>query len=178
MTSLLIVDDDKVFCEVLAESLSRRGYETRLAHDVAQAAAIAEDFAPEWVLLDLKMHGPSGLALIPQLLAVDPQTRIVVLTGYASIATAVEAIKLGAIHYLAKPVSTDDIIAAFNRGEGDPNLPVTPETSRLLIAEREHVLNVFERNHRNISATARELGLHRRTLQRKLEKMPGNYKNG
>jgi two-component system response regulator RegA len=105
------------------------------------------------------------------LLGVDAQTRIVVLTGYANIVTAVEAIKLGAVHYLAKPVSTEEIIAAFHKADGDPKTPVVAETLKLDEAEREHIVTVFERNKRNISATARELGLHRRTLQRKIDKL-------
>ncbi len=171
MTSLLIVDDDKTFCTVLEGSMSKRGHEIRLAHDVPQAILIAEEFNPEWVLVDLKMPGASGLELIPKLLAIDTQTRIVVLTGYANIATAVEAIKLGAVHYLSKPVATDDIIAAFHKQEGDPKTPVVVESLKLDAAEREHILAAFERNQRNISATARELGMHRRTLQRKMDKI-------
>jgi two-component system response regulator RegA len=171
MTSLLIVDDDKTFCSVLEASMTRRGHDTRLAHDAAQALTVAQAFMPEWVLVDLKMPGASGLSLIPLLLDIDPATRIVVLTGYAGFTTAVEAIKLGAVHYLAKPVSTDDIITAFARQEGDAHIPVEAETLPLNVAERDHILGAFERNHRNISATARELGMHRRTLQRKLDKM-------
>lgn len=171
MTSLLLVDDDTTLCAVLAESFAKRGYEVRTAHDVPHAAQTATDFEPEWVLVDLKMPGPSGLELIPKLLAIDPETRVVVLTGYAAIHTAVEAIKLGAIHYLSKPVTTDEIITAFQRREGDPTTPVEPETMTLGTAEREHILATLKRNQKNISATARELGLHRRTLQRKLDKM-------
>jgi ActR/RegA family two-component response regulator len=110
-------------------------------------------------------------ALIPQLLEIDPETRIVVLTGYANISTAVEAIKLGAIYYLSKPVSTDEIIAAFHKQEGNPKTPVGTETLKLGMAEREHIVTALERNRRNVSATARELGMHRRTLQRKLDKL-------
>ena len=171
MTSLLIVDDDKTFCTVLAESMNRRGHETRTAHNVVEAVAIADEFTPEWALVDLKMPGASGLELIPKLLGIDPETRIVVLTGYAGIATAVEAIKLGAIHYLSKPISADDIIAAFHKEEGDPKIPVDSESLTYDKAERDLILSAFERNHRNISATARELGMHRRTLQRKMDKM-------
>jgi len=171
MTSLLIVDDDKAFCEVLGESLGKRGHEIRIAYNVLDAVNIAEEFNPEWVLADLKMPGGSGLELIPMILEIDSETKIVVLTGYAGITTAVEAIKLGAIHYLSKPVSTDEIIAAFHKNEGDPNVPVESETLSLDVAEREHIIAALERNNQNISATARELGMHRRTLQRKLGKM-------
>jgi two-component system response regulator RegA len=171
MTSLLIVDDDKTFCSVLADNLKKRGHEIMLAHNVNDAVKIALEFNPEWVLADLKMPGASGLELIPELLAIDAATRIVVLTGYANINTAVEAIKLGAVHYLAKPVATDDIIAAFDKNEGNPKAPVELEALPLSAAEREHILNILQRNGNNISATARELGMHRRTLQRKLDKM-------
>ncbi|MDX1974554.1 MAG: response regulator [Rickettsiales bacterium] len=171
MNSILIVDDDKDFCVALCDSFIKRGYECQLAHYVTQALQVAEHFNPEWVLVDLNMPGPSGLELIAQLLAIDPATRIVVLTGYANINTAVEAIKLGAIHYLSKPVSTEEIIAAFHKQEGDPTVAILPENLKLDAAEREHILTAYERNSRNISATARELGMHRRTLQRKLDKI-------
>lgn len=171
MTSILIVDDDKAFCTVLKESLAKRRHEIRIANNITQAVVIAEEFNPEWVLVDLKMPGGSGLELIPKLLEIDSKTKVVVLTGYAGITTAVEAIKLGAIHYLSKPVSTDEIIAAFHKNEGDPNTPVESETLPLELAEREYILTILNKNHKNISATARELGMHRRTLQRKLEKL-------
>ena len=171
MTTLLIVDDDRELCALLAASFEKRGHEVRTAHDVAQAESVARDFNPEWALIDLKMPGASGLELIGRLLEIDPATRIVVLTGYASVATAVEAIKLGAVHYLAKPVGTEEIVAAFHKQDGDPTTPVISETLRLDAAEREHIASAFERNQRNISATARELGMHRRTLQRKLDKL-------
>lgn len=171
MTSILIVDDDKAFTEVLSASLSKRGHEIRIAHNVADAINIAEEFNPEWVLADLKMPGASGLELIPKILEIDSKTKIVVLTGYAGITTAIEAIKLGAIHYLSKPVSTDEIIAAFYKDEGNPNIPVESGALPLEKAEREHILNTLKKNNNNISVTARELGLHRRTLQRKLEKI-------
>lgn len=171
MTSLMIVEDDKDFCEALAASLGKRGHEIRTAHNVADAVSVAEEFNPEWVLADLKMPGGSGLELIPKLLEIDSKTKIVVLTGYAGISTAIEAIKLGAIHYLSKPVSTDEIIAAFDKDEGDPSIPVGEDSLTRRAAEREHILAVLKRNNSNISATARELGMHRRTLQRKLDKI-------
>jgi two-component system response regulator RegA len=168
---ILIVDDDKDFCKALQESLLKRGYESKLAHNVDEASKTAQEFNPKWALVDLHMPKTSGLELIPHLLEIKPQIRIVVLTGYANIATAVEAIKLGAVHYLSKPVATDEIIAAFSKQEGNPKTPVEAENLKLDVAEREHILAAFERNHRNISATARELGMYRRTLQRKLDKL-------
>jgi len=171
MTSILIVDDDKDFRTVLADHFTKRGFEVRSANDVANAAKIAEEFTPEWVLVDLKMPGISGLELIPKLLDIDPATRIVILTGYAGIATAVEAIKLGAIHYLSKPIGTEEIIAAFAKDDGNPKVPIESLESTLEETERRRILSAIERNKHNISAAARELGLHRRTLQRKLEKL-------
>lgn len=172
MTSLLIVDDSVTLCEVLRDAFTRRGFEVRTAHNVAEALEVARSFTPEYVVLDLKMPGDSGLTLIPPLLAIDPYTRIVVLTGYAHITTAVEAIKLGAMHYLAKPVDADAILAAFEKEEGDPHVPVESAVTSLNKLEWNYLKAALERNQGNISVTARELGVHRRTLYRKLDKMP------
>ncbi|MEK7716317.1 MAG: response regulator, partial [Pseudomonadota bacterium] len=122
--SLLLVDDDDTFCQVLSAALERRGFGVRVAHNVAEGLAAAEGDAPEFAVIDLKMPGPSGLELVKKLKALDPHTRIVVLTGYASVATAVEAIKLGATHYLAKPADADEIVAAFSRASGNAAVPV------------------------------------------------------
>ncbi len=168
--TLLIADDDTLFCEVLAPMLADREFDVTLAHSVEGAVEKAQHFQPEYVLVDLKIPGGSGLTLIPRLLAIDPYTRIVVLTGFATIATAVEAIKLGAQHYLAKPVNVNDIIDAFNRQEGNPNLPIESESRTLYSLSQEHIRATLKRNNYNISATARDLGMHRRTLQRRLEK--------
>lgn len=170
MKSILIVDDDTVFCEVLSAMLGGRNFEVMVAHHVEEALETARNFQPEYALIDLKMPGDSGLTLIPKLLSIDPYTKIVVLTGFATIATAIEAIKLGALHYLAKPVGVDDIIHAFGRHEGNPLTPIEPQLRTLHRINQEHIRTVLERNHFNISATARELGMHRRTLQRKLDK--------
>ncbi len=175
MKSLLIVDDDVTFASMMAERLSGIGFEVKYTHDVASATTMATEFNPEYALVDLKMPGESGLELIAKLIAIDPETRIVVLTGYAGITTAVEAIKLGAVHYLAKPVSTQEIIDAFHKNEGDPTVPVEVEAVSWNVAEHEHIISSFMRNNQNISATARELKMHRRTLQRKLDKIPGRY---
>lgn len=171
MTSILVVDDDRAFGEVLAGALQAQGHEVQCANNVTRALSIAQEFNPEWVLVDLQMPGQSGLELIPQLLEIDPGTIIVVLTGYATIATAVEAIKLGAVHYLSKPVSTEEILSAFSNHKPDPTIPIQPGNQTLLEAERDHIANAYERNGRNISATARELKMHRRTLQRKMDKL-------
>ncbi len=170
--SLLLVDDDPIFRDVLATALRRRGFTVRTAHDVASATALAEADPPEYAVVDLRMPGPSGLKLVATLRRLDPETRIVVLTGYASIATAVEAIKLGATHYLAKPADADEIVAALNRGEANPELGVTAQPLSVDRLEWEHIQRVLAEHEGNISATARALKMHRRTLQRKLAKRP------
>jgi two-component system response regulator RegA len=134
--------------------------------------AMATQQPPEFAVVDLKMPGASGLALIERLIQLDAETRIVMLTGYASIATAVEAIKLGAVHYLAKPVDADQVVAAFSRTSGDPAMAVTDQPLSIDRMEWEHIQRVLSENDNNVSATARALQMHRRTLQRKLGKRP------
>lgn len=170
--SLMLVDDDETFSRVLKKALTRRGFDVTVAHDVDAALAMAEENAPEYAVVDLKMPGPSGLVLVKRLKELDEETRIVMLTGFASIATAVEAIKLGAIHYLAKPADADQIIAAFEREGGDEGVPVTPQPLSVDRLEWEHIQRVLAEHQGNISATARALKMHRRTLQRKLGKHP------
>ncbi len=170
--SLLLVDDDNAFCEVMAKALRRRGFEVTVAHDVESASRLAEEEPPEYALVDLKMPGDSGLALVRHLNALEPATRIVMLTGYAGIATAVEAIKLGATHYLAKPVDADEVVAAFSKAEGNASIPVAPTPLTMNRLEWEHIQRVLGEHDGNISATARALNMHRRTLQRKLAKSP------
>lgn len=169
---LLVVDDDPTFCRVLQRAMQRRAYEVIVAHDVASAIRLADVHLPEYAVVDLKMNGASGLELVRYLHQLDGQTRIVVLTGYASIATAVEAIKLGATHYLAKPANADDIVAAFARTEGDADLAVSDNPLSVDRLEWEHIQRVLQEQDGNISATARALKMHRRTLQRKLAKYP------
>ena len=171
--SLLLVDDDEVFSRVLGRALERRGFEVTVAHGVAEAIALAQANPPEYAVVDLKMEGgASGLTLIPRLKALDGETRVVVLTGYASVATAVEAIKLGATHYLAKPVGAEEVVAALGRVAGDPGVDVSGEHLSVERLEWEHIQKVLAENGGNISATARALKMHRRTLQRKLGKRP------
>lgn len=170
--SLLLADDDPTFCEVMAHALRRRGFEVTVAHDVESASRIAAADPPEYALVDLKMPGDSGLTLVRCLNNLDRTTRIVVLTGYASISTAVEAIKLGAIHYLAKPVDADEVMAAFDKAAGDENTPVAHTPLSVPRLEWEHIHRVLDEHEGNISATARALNMHRRTLQRKLAKRP------
>lgn len=172
LPTLLIVDDDRDFCRVLARAMEKRGFAVSVAHGVEDAKWAAKENPPEYALVDLKMPGPSGLTLVQYLRHLDPETRIVVLTGYASIATAVEAIKLGATHYLAKPVAADDIVAAFHKDQGDQSAPVREEPLPLRRLEWEHIQKVLMENNGNISATAKQLKVHRRTLQRRLAKYP------
>ncbi|WP_082699783.1 response regulator transcription factor [Novosphingobium barchaimii] len=168
--SLLIVEDDPTFARTLRRSFERRGYRVASAAspDEARTLFLAEDF--EFAVVDLKLGAGSGLAVVEALHAHAPQTRIVVLTGYASIATAVEAIKLGAAHYLAKPSNTDDIEAAFGNLRGNASIPVEGRKSSIKTLEWEYIHQTLVECDFNISETARRLGLHRRTLARKLEK--------
>ena len=169
--SLLLVDDDTTFCKVLSAALERRGFAVTVAHNVEQAAPIAEASPPEFAVVDLKMGGAPGLVLVKLLHELDPNTRIVVLTGYASIATAVEAIKLGATQYLSKPANADEIVAAFDHAP-DSNAPLKTQPAQIERLEWEHIQRVLREHEGNISATARALNMHRRTLQRKLAKPP------
>ncbi|MBI1989559.1 MAG: response regulator transcription factor [Betaproteobacteria bacterium] len=170
--SLLLVDDDVTFCSVLSKALEHRGFQVRVAHTVAGAMSHIQRGAPEYAVIDLKMPDQSGLMLVSKLNALGERTKIVVLTGYASIATAVEAIKLGAAYYLSKPADADDIVAAFHRESGDHSAPVSEKPPSVNRVEWEHINRVLMENHGNISATAKALGMHRRTLQRKLNKHP------
>lgn len=170
--SLLIVDDDETLCSVLQKAMQKRGFETRVAHDVQSAIALAKDDPPEYAIIDLSMPGESGLTLISRLKEIDEHTRMVVLTGYASVATAVEAIKLGAVHYLAKPADADDILHSFHRDEGDTNVSIPTRPLSVARLEWEHIQKVLAECDGNISETARRLNMHRRTLQRKLSKRP------
>lgn len=170
--SLLVVDDDRTFCRMLKRAMERRGFEVTVAHSAEQGLWAAEDDPPEFALVDLNMPGGWGLGLIEKLKALDPATRIVVLTGYASVATAVEAIRLGAIHYLAKPAKPEEILEAFERDAGDPSVPVSEMPPSLDRFEWEHIQKVLVEAEGNISLAARQLGMHRRTLQRRLAKKP------
>ncbi|MBA4708094.1 response regulator transcription factor [Aquitalea aquatica] len=167
----LLVDDDQAFAMVLARSLTRRGFRVECAADGAGALQ-ARDEPPLRILLDLNLEGESGLRLLPALRQCYPHAAVVVLTGYASIATAVEATKLGAVQYLAKPATVDDILAAFQQVMANPELPLAPQPMSLRRVTWEHLQRVLNENDGNISATARAMGMHRRTLQRMLAKRP------
>ncbi len=170
--TLLLVDDDPVYCEVLGDALSDRHFSVSIAHDVPSALTQLNQSLPDFAVIDLKMPGPSGLELVEKLHTMNPETRIIVLTGYASIATAVEAIKLGATHYLTKPADADEIIAAFQKDNGDSEAPVAEKPISVNRLEWEHIQKVLSECDGNISEAARRLGMHRRTLQRKLQKRP------
>jgi len=170
--SLLLVDDDALFCSVLAAAMVNRGFSVMVAHDVDEAVEKIGDHAPEYAIVDLNMPGPSGLMLVERLHTLDEYTRIVVLTGYASIATAVEAIKLGATHYLTKPADADEIVLALQRTQGDVTTEVVPQPMSVNRLEWEHIHKVLAECAGNISEAARRLGMHRRSLQRKLAKRP------
>jgi two-component system response regulator RegA len=172
---VLVVDDDQRFAITLAAALARRGYVAHVAHDAAGALAIAGTKDPDAAIVDLKLGADDGLALIEPLRRAHPRMRIIVLTGYASIATAVKAIKLGADDYLAKPVTATDVAQVLERRApaGAPAEGAQPlETMSPRRLEWEHIQRVLAENAGNVSATARTLRMHRRTLQRKLSKRP------
>ncbi|MGH6635361.1 MAG: response regulator transcription factor [Gammaproteobacteria bacterium] len=169
---LLLADDDETFCEVLAEALRNRGFQVYVAHDVPSALEVAAKRDLTHALVDLQMPGPSGLELVARLCERNPDIRLVVLTGYASIATAVEAIKLGATHYLTKPAEAEEIVASFRRATGVPGTPIPDKPISVGRLQWEHIHKVLDECEGNVSAAARRLGMHRRTLQRKLYKHP------
>ncbi|HLF97459.1 MAG TPA: response regulator transcription factor [Methylococcaceae bacterium] len=170
--TLLLVDDDPVFCDVLRAALEKRQFEVHVALDGQTAMALADEYEPEYAVIDLRIGHESGLVLVEKLVELDSNTRVVVLTGFASIATAVEAIKLGAIHYLTKPADADEIVAALHRDEGDASVSIKERPLSVRRLEWEHLHKVLMEHDGNISAAARSLGMHRRTLQRKLDKRP------
>jgi two-component system response regulator RegA len=168
---LLIVEDDEAFARTLQRSFERRGYTVLRAASLEDVKGVLATHRPGHAVVDLKLAGgASGLACVQHLSEHDPDMLIVVLTGYASIATAVEAIKLGARHYLAKPANTDDIEAAFARAEGDVDVELTGRQTSIKTLEWERIHETLAETGFNISETARRLGMHRRTLARKLEK--------
>jgi two-component system, response regulator RegA len=172
--SVLLVDDDETLRERLARALRERGYEVRTAGNADDAMARVREDSPEMAVLDLKMPGRSGIELLKEIRAHDPATEVLILTGYGSIATAVEATKLGAVGYVPKPVDADEILAAFARMRGEKPLSAAApvETPSLARAEWEHIQRVLSDCGGNISEAARRLGIHRRSLQRKLQKYP------
>ncbi|WP_213981001.1 response regulator transcription factor [Sphingomonas sp. dw_22] len=169
---LYLVEDDAAFAHTLQRSFERRGYRVGVAADPTELDALLAVEAPNFAVVDLKLGQASGLACVQTLHARDPKTIIVVLTGYASIATAVQAIKLGATSYLAKPADTDDLEAAFGGIAGDVDTPITQRQTSIKTLEWERIQKTLAESDFNVSEAARRLGMHRRTLARKLEKRP------
>jgi two-component system response regulator RegA len=170
LPSVLLVDDDEVLRERLASALRDRGYEVRTAGSPDEALREAAKDSPEMAVVDLRMPGGSGLDVLRELRRADPSTRVLMLTGYGSIATAVQAVREGAIGYLPKPADADEIIAALNGSTTAKEKGI--ETPSLARAEWEHIQRVLADCGNNISEAARRLGIHRRSLQRKLHKYP------
>jgi two-component system response regulator RegA len=164
----LVVDDDVVFAGVLARAIERRGHRAAVANDADTALELQRSQGPSHVILDLKLGNASGLDVLDGLIERDPGVQVVLLTGYASIATAVDAIKRGAANYVAKPADASTILRAFG-DESEAALPPA-EPTPLRSVEWEHIQRVLAANDGNVARTARALGLHRRTLQRKLAK--------
>lgn len=171
--SILIVDDDDVLRKRLVRAFADRGFDARGASGFDEAVLFAEADPPELCVVDLRMPGRGGLELLQELKRIEPHTEVVILTGYGSIATAIDAVRLGAVYFLPKPADADDILAAFDRGRAPPSTDSgeggAPSLAR---AEWEHIQRVLADTGGNISEAARRLGLHRRSLQRKLQKMP------
>ncbi|MDE8652784.1 response regulator transcription factor [Novosphingobium album (ex Liu et al. 2023)] len=168
---LLIVEDDASLARTLLRSFERRGYAITHAANPNELSALVEAGRQfDYAVIDLKLGTASGLTCVQSLHRAAPATLIVVLTGFASIATAVEAIKLGASYYLAKPANTDDIEDAFGKSQGDPDVPVEGRKSSIKTVEWEYIQTTLAECDFNISEAARRLGMHRRTLARKLDK--------
>jgi len=176
--SILLVDDDERFRSRMARAFEERGYEAQQAEGYDGAINIAEHESTEYAVVDLRMPGKSGLEVVRELRRIDPATKIVVLTGYGSIATALEAVRLGATHYLTKPADVDEVIASFDRGDTETAVEApaaeggAPETPSLARVEWEHIQRVLTDCGGNITKAAEKLGIHRRSLQRKLSKFP------
>ena len=174
MTSnnLLLIEDDEVFAQVLGRSLSAKGFSVSVYHSIGEARIFHHELSPQFIILDLFLGDESGLSLLSELRESHPESKILVLTGYASIATTVQAIKLGADNYLPKPANTKQILSALHgeASQGDEINAAEPLSVERL--EWEHIQSVLSQHDGNVSATARALGMHRRTLQRKLAKKP------
>lgn len=168
----LLIDDEQHYLDILSRSLSRHGYKSVCANNSEQALMLLNQHSISKVVLDLKIAHESGLLLLRKIQQQDPDCRIIMLTGYASITTAVEAVKLGAVNYLCKPASSEDIIKAFDAST-DPSIGIAEAPPSVERLEWEHIQKILAEQQGNISATARVLGMHRRTLQRKLQKRPG-----
>ncbi len=169
---MLIIDDDEVYCSVLSDAFKRRGFEVQSAYTEDQAIQKIDEFKPEMAVVDLRLEQGSGLHLIKHLKKKNQDTKVIMLTGYASIATAVEAVKLGAIQYITKPANADEILAAFEQTDADSEVLPSDKPLSVKRLEWEHMQKVLLECNGNISEAARQLNMHRRTLQRKLAKRP------
>lgn len=167
---ILLVDDDQIFRTRLMRALATRGYEPLGAASADEGMELARKHRPTRAIVDLRMPGKNGLDLVGELAKLDPEMQILVLTGYGSIATAVEAVRRGAIDYLTKPADTEQILSRFD--EKAPPAPSTEVTPSLARVEYEHIQRILDDCDGNISQAARKLGIHRRSLQRKLAKLP------
>jgi two-component system response regulator RegA len=172
VANILVVEDDNAFRRILVNAFRERGYDAEGVPDAASAIAAAERESPEMAVVDLRLPDESGLEVVQRLRAIDPTTSIVVLTGYGSIATALESVRLGATHYLTKPTDADRILAAFQHGLASRPRDLPTEPPSLARVEWEHLNRVLTDCDGNISEAARVLGMHRRSLQRKLAKHP------
>ena len=172
LPTILVVEDDDAFRAILVQALEARGYDVLGVADARSALAAARQDSPEMAVVDLRLGSESGLDVVRELKAIDSSTAIVVLTGYGSIATALESIRLGALHYLTKPTDPDRILAAFERGLAARPRDLSIDTPSLARVEWEHLQRVLTDCGGNISEAARELGMHRKSLQRKLAKRP------
>ena len=174
MTSILVVDDEDFFRERLSKALQKREFQVFSAANYEDALAIVQSNKPDMGIFDLKMPGKSGLELLKDTLSYHPEMKVIVLTGYGSIATAIDAVKAGALSYIAKPADVDDILGAFSKvatedADSDADTILAPSLAR---TEWEHINRVLHDCDDNISLAAKRLGIHRRTLQRKLQKYP------
>jgi two-component system response regulator RegA len=172
LPTILVVEDDDAFRGILVKAFEARGYDARGVADAGSAIAVAREESPEMAVVDLRLAEDSGLDVVRELKAIDASTAIVVLTGYGSIATALESIRLGAVHYLTKPTDPDRILAAFERGLAARPRDLPIDTPSLARVEWEHLQRVLTDCGGNVSEAARQLGMHRKSLQRKLAKRP------
>jgi len=167
--SLVLVDDDRAFVLRLARAMETRGFEVRVAHSVAEGMDLIRQKAPAFAIVDMRLEDGNGLDVVAELVKIRPDARTIVLTGYGNIATAVTAVKMGAVDYLSKPADADDVVAALLASGTEkselPNNPMSADRVRW-----EHIQRIYEMCNRNVSETARRLNMHRRTLQRILAK--------
>lgn len=170
--TILMVDDDEVFCQVMQRAFVRRGFQVEVCFNIASAERAVQERHFEKAIVDLKIAQESGLVLLKSLKTINPNIEIIMLTGYSSVSTAVEAIKLGALNYFCKPIDVDEIINAFSFGDITTENLAPISTPSLDRVEWEHIQKILQDHNGNVSAAARTLGMHRRTLQRKLQKRP------